>query len=213
MKRNTVVIIEDHRLLSQAIASLVNSFEYFTVSYLCKNGRDFLDKLKDSINVPDIALMDVNMPILNGIETTEKLKKEYPNIKVLALSVEDDDDMIIKMLRAGARGYLLKDVEKQILELALKKVLENGYYHTSQVSSLLVNELSKENKSSITLKDREIEFLKYACTEMTYKEIAKKMFLSPKTIDGYRDALFQKLNIKNRVGLVIYAIKNNIVEV
>lgn len=213
MKKYTVVIVEDHKLLSQAIASLVNSFENFTVSYLCENGKEFLNKLKDPMYVPDIVLMDVNMPILNGIETTAILKQEYPDVKVLALSVEDNEDMIIKMLRAGARGYLLKDVEKQILEEALIEVLEHGFYHTSQVSNILVNELSKKKKSDISLKDREIEFLQFACTEMTYKEIAEKMFLSPKTIDGYRDSLFQKLNVKNRVGLVIYAIKNELVEV
>jgi DNA-binding NarL/FixJ family response regulator len=213
MKKYSVVIVEDHLLLSQAIASLVNSFDDFNISYLCSNGQELINKLKSSSNIPDIVLMDVNMPILNGLETTSILKEDYPLIKVLALSVEDNDETIIKMLKAGARGYLLKDVEKEVLEKALKEVLDHGYYHTSQVSHILVNALNQNKTNSILLKEREIEFLKYVCSELTYKEIAEKMFLSPKTIDGYRDVLFQKLDVRNRVGLVIYAIKNNIVEV
>ena len=210
MKANKIVIVEDHILLSQAIESLVNSFKDFNVLYTCKNGKELLTKLKTLHNIPDIVLMDVNMPILNGIETTEIVKNEYPEIKVIALSVEENDTTIIKMLKAGAKGYLLKDVEKDVLELALTETIKNGYYHTKDVSDILINSLSDDNSSKIRLKDREIEFIIHACSEMTYKQIAEKMFLSPKTIDGYRDHLFQKLNIKNRIGLVLYAIKNGI---
>lgn len=211
MKTNSVVIVEDHILLSQAISSLVNGFEGFYVPYFCMNGKELLTKLKTKKNIPDIVLMDVNMPILNGIETTQILYDEYPDIKVLALSVDEEEMTIIKMLKAGAKGYLLKDVEKEILELALKEVLSHGYYHTKDVSRVLVNSLHGDGLNDPDqLKDREIEFLKYACTELTYKEIAAKMFLSPKTIDGYRDSLFQKLNVKNRIGLVIYAIKHKL---
>ena len=158
--------------------------------------------------------MDVNMPIMNGIETTTYLREHYPNIKVIALSVEEEEDTIIKMLKAGAKGYLLKDVEKNILETALNEVINNGYYHTKDVSNLLINSLNEDFKNSKTqLKEREIEFLKLVCTELTYKEIAEKMFLSPKTIDGYRDTLFYKLQVKNRIGLVIYAIKHKIFKI
>ncbi|KJD36298.1 ligand-binding protein SH3 [Tamlana sedimentorum] len=213
METNNVVIVEDHNLLSQAIAGLVNSFENFVVLYTCKNGKELLTKLKTPENIPDVILMDVNMPILNGIETTEILKKEYPDIKVLALSVEENEATIIKMLKAGAKGYLLKDVEKDILETALNETIKHGYYHTKDVSNILINSLTEGNTGGIKLKEREIEFIKYTCSEMTYKEIAEKMFLSPKTIDGYRDNLFTKLHIKNRIGLVLYAIKNGIFKI
>ena len=210
MEMHTIVIVEDHVLLSQAIASLVNSFKGFNVLYTCKNGKELLTKLKTPKNIPDIILMDVNMPILNGIETTEIIKNEYPKINVIALSVEEEDITIIRMLKAGAKGYLLKDVEKDVLEYALTETIKHGYYHTKSVSNILINSLNDDNSSKIQLKDREIEFIKHTCSEMTYKQIAEKMFLSPKTIDGYRDHLFQKLNIKNRIGLVLYAIKNGI---
>lgn len=212
MNKHSVVIVEDHVLLSQAIASLVNSFQEFKVLYTCKNGKELLTKLKTPDNIPDIVLMDVNMPILNGIETTDIIRTNYPQIKVIALSVEENDTTIIKMLKAGAKGYLLKDVEKDVLEIALKETIKHGFYHTKDVSNILINSLN-DNSKKIQLKEREIEFIIHSCSEMTYKEIAEKMFLSPKTIDGYRDSLFQKLQIKNRIGLVLYAIKNGIYKI
>lgn len=213
MKVYNVVIVEDHLLLSEAIGSLVNSFDHFNVLYLCGNGKELIDKLKGANNIPDIILMDVNMPIMNGIETTKYLKNNFEEVKVIALSVDEEEDTIIKMLKAGAKGYLLKDAKKDILEVALHEVINNGYYHTKDVSNILVNTLNPDYKNSKhQLKEREREFLEYVCSELTYKEIAEKMFLSPKTIDGYRDALFHKLEVKNRIGLVLYAIKNRIIK-
>lgn len=209
MKKHSVAIIEDHTLLSEAIAGVVETFEQFEVAFLCKNGADLIEKLKSNA-LPEIILMDVNMPIMNGIETTKWLSENHPDIYVLALTVEEDESTILKMIRAGAKGYLLKDVDKKTLEFALLKTIETGFYHSNIVVDVLVNSVTGKNSNTEVLKDTEIEFLKLLCTEMTYKEIANKMNLSPKTIDGYRDNLFVKLNVKNRIGLVIYAIKNKI---
>lgn len=206
--KHKVVVVDDHILLSQAIAELVNSFDAFEVMYLCKNGKELLTRLKDPKNMVDVVLMDVNMPVLNGIQTTKVLNKQYSTIKVLALSVENANDTVLSMLRAGARGYLMKDTKKEILNQALLEVIERGYYHTNTVASLLVGSLIP--KEEVFLKPRELEFIKQACSEMTYKEIANEMCLSPKTIEGYRDSLYEKLNIKNRIGLVLYAIRNNL---
>lgn len=203
---NSIVIVDDHTLLSQAISGLVNSFDDFEVLYTCKNGQELIDKLAFKENIPDIILMDVQMPIMDGIEATLHLKDHFPEIKVIALSVEAEERTILRMLRAGARGYLLKDTEKSVLENALIELNEHGFYHTNTVTQLLVKSLEEDH--SLALKEREVEFIKHACTEMTYNEIADKMFLSPKTIQGYRDSVFSKLNLKNRTGLVIYAIKN-----
>ncbi len=210
MERHKVVIVEDYVLLSQAISELVNAFENFEVSYICKNGKELVTKLRSTQKHPAIVLMDVNMPIMNGIEATQYLSEHYPDIHVMALSVVEEDQTIIKMLKAGAKGYLLKDVEKETLEFALNEVITNGYYHTKNVSNILINSLNNESDKTVELKDREIEFIKLVCTELTYKEIADKMYLSPKTIDGYRDTLFEKLQVKNRIGLVVYAIKHKI---
>lgn len=206
----TVVVVDDHNLLSQAIGGLVDSFEEFSVLFTCKNGQELLDKLKNPKNIPDVILMDVNMPILNGIETTAQVYAKYPQVKVLALSIEEEESTILKMLRAGAKGYLMKDVRKSELYTALLEVIDKGFYHTNTVTKVLVDSLSEKETPLSVLKERELEFIKHACTEMTYKEIADVMFLSPKTIEGYRNAIFEKLNLRNRTGLVIFAIKNKI---
>ena len=211
MKKYSVVVVDDHTLLSHAIQSMVDTFENFKVLYTCKNGQELLEMISESSeNIPNVILMDVNMPIMNGIEATALITQKYPTVHVMALSVEDDDNTIIKMLKAGAIGYLLKDTEKSVLENALIEIVENGFYHTKNVTNLIVKSMNGVAEEEITLKEPEITFLKFACTELTYKEIADIMDLSPKTIDGYRDALFTKCNVKNRVGLVIYAIKNKI---
>lgn len=211
MIKYSVVVVDDHTLLSQAIAGMVDSFSKFKVLYTCKNGQELVDKFsKSPKHIPDVVLMDINMPILNGIETTEWITENHDNVNVMALSVEDEDITILKMLKAGAVGYLLKDTKKEILEQALLEIAENGFYHTKNVTNLLMKSLSGNEDEEVKFKDREITFMKHACSELTYKEIADRMCLSPKTIDGYRDVLFTKLNVKNRVGLVMYAIKNKI---
>ncbi|QOD60156.1 response regulator transcription factor [Polaribacter haliotis] len=211
MIKNSVVIVDDHTLLSQAIAGMVNSFDKFKVLYTCKNGQELIDKFNASPqNIPDVVLMDINMPIMNGIETTAWISENHSYVNVMALSVEDADTTVLKMLKAGAVGYLLKDTEKTVLENALLEIVENGFFHTKNVTNLLMQSISGNETNNITFKDREIAFMKHSCSELTYKEIADKMCLSPKTIDGYRDVLFTKLNVKNRVGMVMYAIKHKI---
>ena len=138
----SVVIVEDHILLSQALSGLVEGFSKFKVLYHCKNGKELLTRFKDPKNIPDIVLMDINMPIMNGIETTEWVTENHPNVNVMALSVEDADMTILKMLKAGAVGYLLKDTEKRVLEHALTEVVENGFFHTKNVTNLLLQSIS-----------------------------------------------------------------------
>ncbi|MDO6675393.1 response regulator transcription factor [Tenacibaculum sp. 1B UA] len=212
MMKYSVVVVDDHTLLSQAIEGMVNTFDKFKVLYTCKNGKEVEEKfLASPKNIPDLVLVDVNMPVMNGIETTEWIVNNYPQVHVMALSVEDTDGTILKMLKAGAVGYLLKDTKKEILEKALLEMMDSGFYHTRNVTTLLLDSVSgKNSRNNFAFKDNEITFMKLACSELTYKEIAEKMFLSPKTIDGYRDSLFTKLNVRNRVGLVMYAIKNKI---
>ncbi len=137
------------------------------------------------------------------------LKVHQPDFKAIALSVNDDEAVIIKMIRNGARGYLLKDTTPELFHEALNAVISTGYFFSEMVSELLIDNLEEE-QVKVNLKDKEIEFIKLACSEKTYREIALEMSLSPKTIDGYREAIFSKLHIKTRIGLVLYAIKNKI---
>lgn len=213
MNKHTIAIIDDHLLFAQSLKSLIDTFDGFEVTHQANNGKSFIEELKKSSKLPDIALMDLNMPIMDGAETTYWLQKNFPGIKVLALSMDDDENSILKMIRNGAKGYLLKDIHPDILLEALQSVLTEGFYHTKRVSNTLMSSFHSDNekKPNIELLERELEFLKLASTEMTYKEIANVMNLSPKTIDGYREQLFKKLDVKNRIGMVIYAIKNGIV--
>ena len=210
MRKHTVAIVDDHSLFAQSLKGLIDSFEEFTVLYSAINGQDLIDKLNTVTNKPDIILMDVNMPVMNGIETTYWLKKNLPKIKVLALSMDDDEMTIIKMIKKGAKGYLLKDIHPKELHTALSELIEDGFYHTKRVSKTLQKSFASEIKNISEISENEMIVLKMACSEKTYKQIADEMYLSPKTVDGYRDSLFKKTGAKSRIGLVIYAIKNGI---
>jgi DNA-binding NarL/FixJ family response regulator len=210
-----IALADDHVLLRNGLANLLRELEYEVV-FEANNGKDFLDQLQQHA-LPEVVLMDINMPVMDGFETTLWLKRNYPGILVLALSMYDDETAIIRMLKNGARGYLLKDSDPQELKQAIQSLLTKGFYQSELVTGKLIhtiNQLDEEGSTVaglITLTDREIEFLKLVCSEMTYKEIANQMHLSPRTVDGYRDQLFEKLGVKSRVGLVIYSIKNGIV--
>ena len=209
MSKPTIVLVDDHVLLRNGLASLVTNLD-FDVILECSNGKELTEQL-DPKNLPDLILMDINMPEMDGYETTLWMKKNYPDVKVVALSMYDEENSIIRMIKNGARGYILKDTRPQDLHHALNSVLTKGFYYSETVTGKFIHKIHNE-EADIKLKPTEIEFLKLAATEMTYKEIAQKMILSPRTIDGYRDQLFDKLKIKSRVGLVIYAIKNGIIK-
>lgn len=212
-----IVLVDDHVLLRNGLAELVKSQGHM-VLFEADNGKDFTAKL-DAKTLPDIVLMDINMPEMDGFETTQWLKKNHPEVHVLALSMYDNETSIIRMLKCGAKGYILKDSEPAELRAAIEALMNKGFYYSDLVSGKLMHAINKMDddgdglKSLVPLNERETDFLKYTCTELTYKEIADKMFVSPRTIDGYRDALFEKLHVKTRVGLVMYAIKNGIVNV
>ena len=213
MEKIKIAIVDDHKLVSKALENMISFNPNFEVLLTCYNGQDLLDKLQKAQKIPDVILMDINMPIKNGIETTAIVSKLYPNLKVIALTMEDNESTIIKMLTAGAKGYLLKDMSPDILFDAIDIVHHKGIFYTDLVTQSLLK-IKTEEKQMLdlaeTLKERELEFIKLACSELTYKEIAEKMFLSPRTIDGYRDSVFVKLNVKTRVGIVLFAIKHNL---
>ena len=209
----TVVIVDDHSLFASSLEKLINTFSDFKVLYHAKNGKVLQQMISGENGVPDIILLDINMPVMDGFETAEWLNQTHPQIKTLALSMEDDEHTILKMLRKGVKGYLLKDIHPEILNEALQELVERGYYHSDKVSETLLHSLNPDNhENNLVFKDNELTFIKLACSEMTYKEIADVMHLSPKTIDGYRQDLFKRLNIKNRVGLVMFALKKNLMK-
>lgn len=214
MSKIKIAIVDDHKLVSKALENMISFNPDFEVMMTCYNGQDFIDELRQMKKHPDVVLMDINMPIKNGIETTAELSRIFPNLKVIALTMEDNESTIIKMLTAGAKGYLLKDMSPDILFDAINIVHEKGIFYTDLVTQSLLKIKSEEKimgELNESLKDREVEFIKLACSELTYKDIAEEMCLSPRTIDGYRDSVFVKLNVKTRVGIVLFAIKHNII--
>ena len=209
--KNTIVIVDDHTLIAKALKSIISNFDEFEVIYECENGRELIEKLKMEKNIPSIILLDISMPIMNGFETAKWLNENHPEIKIMALSMQDDDESVIKMIKNGSHGYLLKNTHPSDLEKALQKMVSDGFYYPDWASKIIFSNLkqpSKPVKENIKFTGRELEFLSYTTTEMNYKEIAEKMFCSPRTIESYRDSLFEKLELKTRVGLAVFALKN-----
>jgi DNA-binding NarL/FixJ family response regulator len=213
-----VALVDDHELLRTGLSAIINSFEGFKVVMEAGNGKEFIDKVKTK-TAPNIVLLDITMPVMDGYETANWIKTNLPQTKVLVLSMLENDTAIIRMLKSGARGYILKDSKPKIFKDALDSVRDSGYYINDLVSNKLMHYINHEesfqgdNFALNSLSENETIFLKWICTEKTYKEIADEMCLSPRTIDTYRDNLFKKLDVKTRVGLAIFAIKNGIVSI
>jgi len=210
-----VAVADDHSLLRSALARLINGFPGYNVTIEADNGRDLIEKIAKS-TLPDIVLLDISMPEMDGFKTTQWLHKKYPQIKVLALSMLSDERTIIKIFRVGAKGYLLKNTDPEELKTALDSVMNKNVYLSEYVSGKLVSGLHNDvdvELQGVVLNEKEKEFLRWSCSELSYKDIAAKMFVSPRTVDDYRQSLFYKLKVHSRVGLVMYAIKNGVFEI
>lgn len=211
-----LALTDDHILLRNGLASLLKNLGH-VILFEADNGKDLIGKLNPR-QLPDVILMDINMPEMDGCETTTWLRKHHPAVKVLALSMYNNESAIIRMLKAGAKGYILKDSRPQQLEAAIDAIIKQGFHYSELLNGKLIHAINQMGDSStglstlIHLHDKETDFLKFCCTELTYKEIAEKLSVSPRTIDSYRDTLFEKLNVKTRIGLVMYAVKNGIVQ-
>jgi DNA-binding NarL/FixJ family response regulator len=211
-----IAIVDDHTMFRKGLCVLINLFPNHQVTFDASNGKDMISRL-DPDQLPEIVLMDISMPEMDGYDATQWLRNNYPEIKVLALSTLDAETAIIKMIKMGAKGYVLKDAEPEELKRAFDEVLSLGYFYNEIITRKVLNAVTQladtKNKTGtfINLSEREIEFLKFACTELTYKEIGEKMNVGTRTVEGYRDTLCEKLDLKTRVGLTVYAIRNGIV--
>ena len=212
----SVVIVDDHILIAQALTGIIEKFKDYRVLYEVANGGMLIEKMKLPQNIPDIVLLDITMPVMDGFETARWLSLNHPAILIMALSMQDEEEMLIKMIRCGARGYLLKNIHPTELEKALGDLVTKGYYYPDWMTRKVIQTMSGKDifyeEAKVKLQEREIEFLHYAASELTYKEIAEKMFCSPRTVESYRDSLFEKLGYKTRIGLVMYALKKGIIK-
>ena len=207
--KKTIVIVDDHILIAKALEGIIGNFSEFEVIYVCESGKDLIQKFEEGNTIPDIILMDVSMPIMDGFETAAWVTKNHPDIKIMAVSMQGDDNSVIKMIKNGAKGYLLKNTHPKDLETALTRLNTNGFFYPEWASKIIFSNLNKTDiETTIKISDREKEFLKYTVTELSYKEIADRMCCSPRTVESYRDQLCEKLDLKTRVGLAVFAIKN-----
>lgn len=205
-----IALVDDHKLFRSGMAALVTNFKRYNILFEAANGQELVNTI-NSGTVPDIILLDISMPVMDGVEAAQILRAKHPNVRIIILSMFEDADKVLLMVKMGVKGYLLKDSEPHEVEDALLKVSQGELYYPEFVTRHLITNFNSKLEN-IKLNPREIEFLRLTGTELTYKEIAETMNISVRTVDSYRDQLFEKLQIKSRVGLVLYSIKNKLIE-
>jgi two-component system, NarL family, invasion response regulator UvrY len=201
-----IAIADDHNLFRQGVIQILNGFENFKVDIEVSNGKQLIEKLSNGKNRIDICIFEINMPEMNGYNTLKGIKEQWPDMKVLILSGYNNEFAIIKLLRDGANGYLLKSCNAFELRKALNSIYTIGIYYPELISGRLINLIQNRNKEMIiVLTDKEIEFLSLCSTKLSYKDIAKIMYVSPRTVDKFSKVLFEKLNVNSRTALASFA--------
>lgn len=210
-----IALADDHSLFRKGLISLLKEYKSFNILFEASNGAELLEKLKTK--TPDVILLDLEMPGMSGFETVPSLKKKYPGIKVIALTLHNENGIVLHLLNEGIHGFLSKNCGVDAIVDAIESVMEAGYYFNDHISKEMIKDLVsskkiKPNFQQVVLSEREIEIIKLICKEYTNKEIADKLFISVRTVDNHRENILRKINAKNIIGVVMYAIKNKIVE-
>lgn len=219
MKKLSVVITDDHNLFRKGIAALLSDFDFVGDIFEAANGVELLSVLEALDPLPDVILLDLQMPVMDGVEAHKKIRELYPDLKVIVLTMEDDQQYILHLINEGVNGYLLKNAEPEEMESAIKRVVEQGFYFSDDISSIVMKSVmnrtknQKQNRCDLELTERERQILELICKEHTAHEIADKLVLSSRTIEGYRTKLLEKTGAKNMAGLVVFAMKHNLVKV
>lgn len=217
-KKNNLIkiaLVDDHVLFRNALSGLINNFDNCRVINESAHGKEITSAMASGMQ-PDIVIMDLNMPKMNGIDTAEFMHVHYPEIPILMLTMYDSELSLIRLLQAGVKGFLKKDIHPEELKFAIRSVIQSGFYYSNHTTGKLINLFRNSDEGTIPLQKsllttQEIQFMNLICSDLTYKEVAQKMGLNPRTVDGLRDQLFLKLDVKSRVGLAIMAIRHGIV--
>ena len=214
-----VAITDDQVLFRRGMASIINTFENISIVLEADNGRILLDSLQNFEPIPDVVLLDLSMPELNGIETTKLLHIHYPSIKIIILSVYGEDRFVTHLMELGVNAYLFKNVEPEEVERAIRTVIDKDFYFNEAFLNAMKNRLTNK-RQKITLTDnipstltsREMEVLSLICKQRTAQEIADQLFISVRTVDGHRNNLLEKTGARNSAGLVLFAIKHRLID-
>jgi DNA-binding NarL/FixJ family response regulator len=216
-RKINIVITDDHKLFRKGVIALLEDFDFVGEINEAANGAELLKLLSDLKTHPDIILLDLRMPVMDGVEAHQLIRDKYPDIKVIILTMEDDEQYILHLISEGVNGYLLKNADPEEMEHAILKVFENGYYFSSDISSLVIKNLNKKEKAEVIFNpefsERELSVLELICKEYTNAEIADAFDVSIRTAEGYRQKLVEKSGAKNIAGLVVMALKYNWVSI
>ncbi len=217
VKKIDVVVADDHKLFRKGICALLSDFNFVGQISEAGNGIELLNLLASIKKLPHVVLLDLNMPGMDGIEAQQKIRKLYPSIKIVILTMEDDKQILLHLINEGVNGYLLKNADPDEMELALKKVMTQDFYFSEDISKLVMLSLAKKEKTKLSfeyeLTERELQVLKLICMEKTAVEIAEELNLSSRTIEGYKGKLLEKTGTKNMAGLVLFAVKNKLISI
>ncbi|MBN8851149.1 MAG: DNA-binding response regulator [Sphingobacteriales bacterium 50-39] len=211
-----VAIADDHKIFRKGVILSLRPYSAIKFVQEAENGQELLDGLAAS--EPDVVLMDLRMPLKDGIETTKIIAKQYPSIHIIALTMYEDERFVSHMMEIGANGYLLKSADPSEIKRAIIEVATKGYYLNNFVNRILLKKSHTRTKvipslnTEITLNDREREVVRYICMEYTAQEIAQKIDVSPRTVEAIKDRLMERFGAKNTAGLVFFAVKNNLID-
>ncbi|MGZ4038316.1 MAG: response regulator [Bacteroidia bacterium] len=215
--KQSIAVVDDHFLFRKGLINLFREFDHINVQVEAENGKDLLEKLKSQQPLPDVIFLDIEMPVMNGIEATKVLKKYYPGVKVVILSMHYEEELMCHMMELGAHGFLSKNTDVKVMLEAVDLVMEKGYYFDFDISKAMAKGILQSSSFRPVLKasdlsGKELEILKLICTQKTNREIADTLYLSPRTIDTYRERILKKTGARNAVGLAFYALKYGLID-
>jgi DNA-binding NarL/FixJ family response regulator len=215
MSNITVGIADDHKIFRKGVILSLRPYTNISFIFEAENGEDLLEKLQGE--QPDIVLLDLRMPGKDGIETTKEISKRFPNIRILILTMYEDERFVSHLMENGANGYLLKNADPAEIKKAIMEVMARGYYLNNFVNRVLLKKSAKNKtipslNTDINISDKEKEVIRLLCLEFTASEIAQKMEISARTVESIKDRLMERFGLKNTAGLVFYAVKNNLID-
>ncbi len=213
----SIALADDEALFRRGMNFLIEDFEGMEVVWEVGNGQELLDKLGEVKNLPDVLLLDLNMPEINGIEAAKIMREQYPDLRIVVLSSYFQKSFIVNMIEIGAASYLPKNTEPDEMERTIREVVHNGFFYTQPVMEVIRQSMMDKSRPKepasfqVEITNREREILQLICDQYTTSEIAKKLYISPRTVDGHRNNMLQKFGCRNTAGLVVYALQNKLV--